>query len=284
METNLLPYNLKDEEFEVVRRMVYQETGISLSSQKKMLIQSRLAKRLKELGCPDYGRYLKLTRLNPGERSMMFNLITTNVTKFFREPRHFEFLMSFVPQYTNQFNSGRMLKVWSAACSTGQEPFSIAMSLNEIFEKCPGDFRVMASDINTDVLKEASTGIYRWEQVQEIPYELLKKYFKLGQGSNQGLFRVKEELQRKITFKQINLVDINGDLPCDGKYDFIFCRNVFIYFDQETKRRVIKKLYKKLNTGGCLFLGHSESLNTSDLQIGRWKTLEHTVYMKQEGE
>lgn len=283
MEDCITPAFLQERDFEVIRRMVYEQTGIKLTEQKKTMIQSRLSKRLKQIGCPSYGQYIKMANLNAEERSIMFNLITTNVTKFFRENHHFEFIRDFIPKYLVRANRNKVVKVWSAGCSTGQEPYSIAITLNELFKQHDGDYRIVASDINTDVLRHAAGGIYRWEEVEDIPYDLLKKYFKLGQGANTGLFKVKEDLRRKIDFRKINLADGYPDFPLEDSFDLIFCRNVFIYFDQETKRYAVKKFYKKLHDGGCLFLGHSESLNIRDTAIGNWIPREHTVFMKQAG-
>lgn len=284
MNACLLPEPLQDREFEIIRRMVYDQTGINLSKLKKIMVQSRLMKRLKQINCPTFGQYIKIIRLNPRERSVMFNLITTNVTHFFRESHHFDFIKRFLPVYLQQFKTGRMCRVWSAGCSTGQEPYSIAITLSEMFERLSGEFQILASDINTEVLKQAASGIYKREEVEEVPHDLLKKYFKLGQGPNKGLFKVKEKLQQHVIFRQINLVDSAADFPVEGKFDLIFCRNVFIYFDQETKRRIVKKFYRKLHDGGCLFIGHSESLNHSDTGIGSWIPREHTIYMKKGGE
>lgn len=283
MNNCYVPARLKETEFEIIRRVVYEQTGIKLTSQKRVMVESRLNKRLKQIGCPDFGQYVKTTRLNPKERAIMLNLITTNVTKFFRENHHFDFINDYLPQYLNQDNPHKTLRVWSAGCSSGQEPYSIAIVLNEFYEKHPGDFRILASDINTEVLQLAVQGIYKSEEVDEIPYPLLTKYFKLGSGSNKGLFKVKDNLQQKISFRQINLADGNLEFPVDGFLDFIFCRNVFIYFDQETKKLAIRKFYKKLYNGGCLFLGHSETLNAYDGPLGTWIPKEHTVYMKKEG-
>ncbi len=277
-----MPAPLQESEFEIICRMVYEQTGIKLSAHKKVMVQSRLAKRLKQIACTDFARYIKMTRLNAEERAIMFNLITTNVTKFFRESHHFDFLQNYLPQYLAGSKSSKTLKIWSAGCSSGQEPYSIAIALNEFFERHVGDFKILASDINTEVLQQAVSGVYKWEEVDEIPYELLKKYFKMGQGANKGLFKVKEILQRKISFGQLNLADGTLDFPVGGQFDFVFCRNVFIYFDQQTKNRAIKKFYRKIHGGGCLFLGHSESLNTHDYAIGSWTPREHTVYMKTE--
>lgn len=283
MNVCLLPETLQDREFEIIRQMVYEQTGINLSKLKKVMVQSRLMKRLKQINCPNFGQYIKITRLNHQERAVMFNLITTNVTHFFRENHHFEFINRFLPTYLEKAKPGKVLKVWSAGCSTGQEPYSIAIVLNELFERIKGEFLILASDINTEVLQQATKGIYKLEEVEQVPYPLLKKYFKMGQGPNKGLFKVKERLRQKVMFRQINLVDANSEFPVESQFDLIFCRNVFIYFDQETKRRIIKKFYKKMHNGGCLFIGHSESLNYSDSGLGSWIPKEHTIYMKKEG-
>ena len=281
--TDIVDSYLSEMAFESIRRMVYQETGIKLSGQKKAMIQSRLMKRLKQVGCPTFEQYVKTVKLNPSERAIMFNLLTTNVTKFFRESHHFDFLKEgFLPVFLKNPGQTRPLKVWSAGCSTGQEPYTLALVLNEFFTSVPRrDFWITASDINTDVLKKAAEGLYQWEEVNEIPYGWLKKYFKLGTGPNSGLFKVKDILRKKVNFKYFNLAVPGGNQKAETIYDIIFCRNVFIYFDQETKANVIKMFYNRLSPGGCLFLGHSESLNINDRSIGQWSIQQHTVYRKE---
>lgn len=281
METIFMPAPLHQEDFETIRSMVYEAAGINLTAQKKVMVESRLTKRLKQIGCRDFRTYIKLVTREAQEKAIFINLITTNVTHFFREPHHFDFLKSYLSNYTKKVGPKKILKFWSAGCSTGQEPYSLAITLAEHFQKQPGDFTILASDINTEVLQKAHQGIYPIEEVEDIHYALLKSYFKMGQGSNRGLFKVKDCLQDKITFKKINLIDNTAGLSSEQAFDFIFCRNVFIYFDQETKKRIIRKFYDKLRPGGCLFLGHSESLNTSDPSIGNWMSLQHTVYLRQ---
>lgn len=281
--TGIVDSHLSEGAFEDIRRMVYEETGIKLSQQKKAMIHSRLMKRLKQAGCPAFEQYVKTVKLNPNEREIMFNLLTTNVTKFFRESHHFDFLKEgFLPGFLKNSGRTRPLKVWSAGCSTGQEPYTLALVLDEYFAAMPGrDFRITASDINTEVLKKAAKGIYQWEEVNEIPYEWLKKHFKLGTGPNSGLFKVKDNLRKKVNFKYFNLAVPGGNEKDETLYDIIFCRNVFIYFDQETKANVVKMFYNRLTPGGCLFLGHSESLNINDRRIGQWAIQQHTVYKKE---
>ncbi len=273
---------ITQQDLETIRRLVYDYTGIKLGTQKKAMIQSRLMKRLKQIGCPTFERYVKMVKLNPVERATMFNLLTTNVTKFFRESHHFDYVTEqFLPKFLSETAGTRPLKIWSAGCSTGQEPYSLAIALNEFFAAYPGrDFHITATDINTDVIQKAAQGIYIWEEVNDIPYDLLKKYFKLGTGPNAGLFKVKEAINRKVSFKFLNLVDFGSDYPVQGPFDLIFCRNVFIYFDQATKSSIVKRFYDKLCPGGCLFLGHSESLNLNEPRNGKWSIQQHTVYMK----
>ncbi len=281
--TGIMDSHLSESAFDTIRRMVYEETGIKLSEQKKAMIQSRLMKRLKQAGCPSFEQYVKTVKLNPHERAIMFNLLTTNVTKFFRESHHFDFLREgFLPVFLKHSGQTRPLKVWSAGCSTGQEPYTLALVLNEFFASYPGrDFQITASDINTDVLQKAAGGIYQWEEVSDIPYEWLKKYFKLGTGPNSGLFKVKDTLRKKVNFKYFNLAVPVGNKRDETIYDIIFCRNVFIYFDQDTKANVIRMFYNSLTPGGYLFLGHSESLNINDTRIGKWSIQQHTVYRKE---
>lgn len=278
----LIDSPITDSEFQIIQQMVYEQTGIKLGQQKKAMVQSRLMKRLKLLNCPNFGKYLKMVKTNPAERTVMFNLLTTNVTKFFRESSHFDFVCDkFLPRFLTGEGKKRPLRVWSAGCSTGQEPYSLAIVLTEYFNAHAGNgFEILASDINTAVLNKAREGIYSWEEVNEIPYDLLRKYFKLGTGINAGVFKAKDVLRQKVSFKYVNLADHQTDFPVGGKYDLIFCRNVFIYFDQETKGRTVKRFYDRLHPGGVLFLGHSESLNLNDAKLGTWSVKQHTVYQK----
>jgi chemotaxis protein methyltransferase CheR len=201
---------------------------------------------------------------------------------FFRENNHFEYLTdAILPELKQKcYKNGNLnIRAWSAACSTGEEPYTIAMVLKDYFKNNTGwNIRVLASDIDTNVLKKASEGIYSFEQAKDIPIDLLIENFYKGEEKNEGLFKSKEKLKEMVVFKKINLID--DTYPIDAPLDVIFCRNVFIYFDQETVNKVINKFYHYLKTGGYLFLGHSESLDFNGEYKDKFKMVAHTVYCK----
>jgi chemotaxis protein methyltransferase CheR len=229
----------------------------------------------------NFRTYLKFLETNPEELPMMFNHITTNVTKFFREQHHFDFLNNeYLPLIVSKQvqPAGKKIRVWSAGCSTGQEPYTLSMTLHRFFQQKKGwDLKITASDINTDVLKKASEGTYGRHEVEDIPYDYLQKYFQLGTGQNKGLFRVKKSIREMVDFRQVNLAS-PVKYPVSEPLDIIFCRNVFIYFDKETRNKILYRFYRCLKPGGVLFLGHSESINALNGEAGSWRLIRHTVY------
>ncbi len=273
--------SLKD--FQTIRQIVYETIGVNLTEAKKALVISRLSKRLRELKLTTFAQYFHLLRDNPEEFDIMFNYLTTNVTKFFREKYHFEHLyQKYLPSLESKADEDgkKKIRAWSAGCSTGEEPYTLAMVLHDYFQqKKRWSINILASDVNTTVLGKAEAGVYTKQEIEGIPYDYLKKYFKLGVGSNEGLFRAKKTLQDLIIFRRINLVSPER-YPATGSLNFIFCRNVFIYFDREIRRKILEHFYRCLLPGGLLFLGHSESINTSGSQDERWRMLRHTVYRR----
>lgn len=264
--------------------MIYDSIGVNLTDAKRALTVSRLSKRLRELNLNSISQYLDLVKSDPLELETMFNLITTNVTKFFREPHHFDYLLEhFLPVWESGISDQRAAKsvrIWSAACSTGEEPYTIAMVLHRYFTGRSGrSAKILASDINTEALKKSKEGLYKRQEVEGIPYDYLTQYFKLGTGMNKGLFRIKDVLKNMINFRRINLSG-KEDYPISGELDIIFCRNVFIYFDRETQKRILSRFYKHLKPGGLLCLGHSESINTANSGGERWHLIKHTIYEK----
>lgn len=246
---------ITDKEFEHFQKMIYRIAGINMSAAKKPLVTSRLAKRLIQYGLGSYSEYFQLLNSgsHPAELQTAVDLLTTNETYFFREPKHFEFLQrKLLPQHMRS----RPFRVWSAACSSGQEPYSIAMTLAEHLGD--GPWEILASDISTRVLEKACRGQYPLEQTEHIPRSYLSKYCLKGVGSQDGTFLVDGKLRGRIKFAQINL---NEALPRLEPLDLIFLRNVMIYFDVQTKRKVVQQLVEVLKPGGHLFIGHSESLN-----------------------
>ena len=246
---------ITDREFELFRALIFQIAGISMSSAKKTLVAGRLARRLRHHNLASYHDYysLMVSQGNEQELQTAVDLLTTNETHFFREPKHFDFMRDRVlPQHPK----GRALRVWSAASSTGEEPYSIAMQLADLLGDAP--WEIVASDLSTQVLDKARRGIYSMQRAHEIPRHYLTRFCLKGIGSQQGAFRVGRELRTRVQFMQLNL---NAAMPELGEFDVIFLRNVMIYFDNDTKRAVVHRMLPLLKPGGYLLIGHSESLN-----------------------
>lgn len=258
-------YSITDDEFQAFQHLIYTETGISLNESKRCLVCARLSKRLRALGLAsylDYYDFLLRRDTNGQELQQMVNCITTNKTDFFREPHHFRFLTSTVfPELVRRANSGaaRRLRIWSSASSRGHEPYSIAMTVREFapFDQT-WDVRLLASDIDTQVLDDAQRGLFDAEDLAPVADTLKRKYFQRGVGPFSGQARVKPELRELLTFKQVNL--IGDQWPIKAKFDVIFCRNVMIYFDTPTQQKVIEHMVRYLAPGGHLLLGHSENI------------------------
>lgn len=265
-----------DDVFVKFKELIYQEAGIKLTDLKKALIQARLSKRLRFLGIPSYRDYYEYLIENYNEEKIEFiNAITTNKTEFFREGRHFEFIRdTCLPEFESR--GKKTIKIWSAGCSTGEEAYSIAITLREYFDKGKSpEIKILATDIDTNVLEKAYNGVYTFEQIKEIDVPVLKKYFMRGRGDNEGFFKVKDEIRNLIVFRRLNLLD--DAYPMKGKFDIIFCRNVIIYFDRPTQRDLFEKFYRYLDDEGYLFIGHSENLTSVS---NRFTLLGHTIYRK----
>ncbi len=274
---------LKDEDFELFRALIYKMSGISLSEAKKQLVKSRLQKRLKSNQLESYKAYYDMVvTLGSSSKEMteLVNCITTNKTDFFREPHHFEFVQDhIVPemiQKANQFEIPRSLKVWHAGCSTGEEPYTLAITLAEAFAG-HDDWQInqLASDIDTGVLAHAEAGIYDRDRISPVPSQLLKRYFLKGKSEPYTSVRVCKEIRDMITFRQINLLDEFWPIKSDVLFDIIFCRNVVIYFDKPTRQKLFARYAQRLKPGGYMFIGHSESLlGISD----SFESLGRTIY------
>ena len=246
---------ITDPEFQAIRTWIHRVAGINLSNQKKALVVGRLAQRLRYHQLDSYGEYFHLLHSGayPGELQIAIDLLTTNETHFFREPKHFAFLRdNILPRRP----LGRMLRVWSAASSSGEEPYSIAMTLGAALGEAP--WEVVASDLSSRVLERANTGHYSLALAKSIPRPLLQAYCLKGVGAQEGTFLVEPRLRSRVQFTQVNLV---GPLPQIGAFEIIFLRNVMIYFDLPTKREVVARVLGHLRPGGHLIVGHSESLN-----------------------
>lgn len=254
--------SLRDQEFAQFQDLIHRIAGISMSSSKKPLVSGRLAKRLKHYQLSSYGEYFKLlSSSNPDELQMAVDLLTTNETYFFREPKHFDFLREkILPAHTH----GRPFRVWSAASSTGQEPYSIAMTLADGLGGKP--WEMVASDISTRVLEKARSGHYPIEQAQHIDAKYLKRYCLKGVDGQEGTFLMERSIRNQVKFMQVNL---NAPLPQLGEFDVVFLRNVMIYFDNDTKRQVVLRIMQQMKPGAYFLIGHSESLNgiVEELQV-----------------
>ena len=276
---------IPDRDFNAIRTMIYQEAGISLSDGKRALVCSRLAKRLRHLNLRNHAEYLDyLATRDPegAERQVMINCLTTNKTDFFREAHHFTFLRERVfPRIERAAAQGgpRRLRIWSAACSTGEEPYSAAMTILEHFGSLRGwDVHVLASDINTEVLQKAAEGVYALEQIDGLEDRIQRKYFLRGAGRRAGFCLVRPEVRRLVSFRQINFMDQRW--PLKTRFDVIFCRNAIIYFDAPTQEQLLPRLVGQLTDNGYLMLGHSENLHwLADLLA----PLGNTVYQRRPG-
>lgn len=246
---------ITDQEFILFQRFIFEEAGITLSPAKKALVSGRLAKRLLHHRLGSYSAYFRLLAAGqaPGEVQIAIDLLTTNETYFFRESKHFDLLRKLAAGAAEQRQAFR---VWSAACSTGEEPYSIAMVLDDVLRE--QDWELYASDISTRVLNAARSGHYMRERTSHIPPAYLKRYCLRGIGDQEGTLLVDKRLRHRVQFHQVNL---NETLPKFGQFDVIFLRNVLIYFSPETKREVVGRLLGAIKPGGYLLIGHSESLH-----------------------
>ena len=246
------------EDFRSIAGMLYADAGIYLSDDKTSLVYSRLVKRLRELGLENFRDYCKLVASDQGldERQRMLAALTTNVTRFYREPHHFAYLKSTVlPPLLNAAKRGGRVRIWSAGCSKGQEPYTIAMTILSMMpDAFDRDIRILATDIDPNVLETAREGVYDADEFADVPKPELSRFFR-NEGS---VYRATEGMRSLIAFKGLNLI---ADWPMAGRFDVIFCRNVVIYFDEKTQAEIWKRYASKLQPGGILCIGHSERLS-----------------------
>ena len=265
-----------DADFDRIRRLIKAQTGIHLSDAKRSLVYSRLGRRLRALGLADFASYYALVERDAEELVRCINAITTNLTAFFREPHHFEFLANQVlPELKRRHAQDRRIRIWSAGCSTGEEPYSIAMVVREVMGAAPGwDIKILATDLDSDVVARAAEGVYELERVAGMDETRKRRWLRRGRGANAGRVRIAPEVRELITFRQLNLMH---PWPMRGPFDVIFCRNVVIYFDKETQRRLFDRYADIMAPEGYLFIGHSESLHrVSD----RFEHLGKTIYRR----
>ncbi len=255
------------EHFRVISDRIYRFSGIRLPEAKREMVYARLARRLRSLGIGSFDDYIRFLDLEPAEWEHCTNALTTNVTSFYREEHHFNTLA----EYAAQNPAGRPFRVWSAGCSTGEEPYTIAMCLTESLPQ--GNFSVIASDLDTQVLAAAGEGVYPLQSVSKLPEARQKRFFLRGTGRHEGKARVRREIASRVEFLRVNLMD--DEWPIEGGLDAIFCRNVMIYFDKATQRKLVQRFASLLAPHGLFFAGHAESL----LDQGRYFKLRgQTVY------
>jgi len=256
-------------DFERVRALIYKHAGISLSPVKQDMVYSRLARRLRARGDRTFAEYLDRAEREPDEWETFVNSLTTNLTSFFREAHHFDILGERLKKH-----AGRgPVRIWCSAASTGEEPYSLAITACEAFNTMTPPVQIVATDIDTNVLSTAGKGVYGLDRVDRLSRERMQRFFLKGTGTQAGLARVRPELQRLIEFKRINLLDTHWALQ--GPFDYMFCRNVMIYFDKPTQYAILKRFVPLLKSDGLLFAGHSESfLHAADI----FRSLGRTVY------
>jgi chemotaxis protein methyltransferase CheR len=253
------PPVLTDQELAAIIKLVYEKSGITLNDGKRALVTARLQKRLRSGGFTTFSAYLKHVAADRSGKELceLLDAIATNHTSFFREPQHFEFLRTRVlPTVAGRSSK---LSIWSAACSTGEEPFTLGMELcDHLPEMVRPQIRILASDLSTKALRGAREAVYRMDRVEGLPRELLRRHFERGMGAQDGLVRVAPHVRKLVEFRQLNLLEIDhlGEM-----FDVVFCRNVMIYFDQAVQQRVVQMLERHVVPGGFLFISHSESLN-----------------------
>jgi len=270
-------FDFSDKDFEKIREFVKNETGITLSDAKKNMVYGRLSRRLRSLKIATFGEYLNVVSSSSSEeRGQFINAITTNLTSFFREEHHFDFLKNtIIPEIMAKNSHTKKIRIWSAGCSTGEEPYSIAIAL---YESVPDidtwDIKILATDLDTNVLAHGQRGVYDVERISGISKQRKKIWFRKGKGQHQGSVKVDGRLQELITFRQLNLMQ---NWPMKGPFDFMFCRNVVIYFDKATQRVLFDRYANLVRDKGYLFLGHSESLyKVSE----RFNLIGNTIYHK----
>ena len=261
---NTQRFEFTDTDFEYISNLMLEHAGIHLTINKRELIYGRLAKRLRLLNLDSFAQYCRILKDDSNqELTHCINQLTTNVTAFFRENHHFEYLSTIVlPELIKEKNNQKTnrIRIWSAGCSTGEEPYSIAMTLAE--NRLLGhqwDTKILASDLDSLVLEKARAGVYKIDQLEKVSAQQRKRWFKKGMKKKQGMVNVVDDLKNVIRFRELNLT--SSPWPMSGPFDIIFCRNVVIYFEKEMRKKLIGQFADILVDGGYLFVGHSESLS-----------------------
>jgi len=270
----MAPQNMDKKAFETFRAIVYEKAGISLSPNKVALVEARVGKRMRQLKLSDHNEYLDLLLGDSSGNELvhLLDAISTNVTSFFREKAHFDIFGSLIDEWRDC--GQRRLRIWCAAASTGEEPYTIAMVIAERMGAA-SDTRILATDISTRVLAQCKEGAYTKDKIEPVPIALRKRYFDEGVSPKGPVFTVKQELKRMVTFARLNLS--TPPFPMEGPFDAVFCRNVMIYFDNAVRKRLLDEVSRLLKPKGYLFVGHAESL--TGILTGL-KTVKPSVYIK----
>jgi len=261
--------------FKKYSEFIYKLSGINLPPEKNALVEARIAKRMRQLGINDHKTYLKYVTSseNNEEPTVLIDAISTNVTNFFREPDHFVHIGNILSQ---QLKKGqKKFRFWSAACSSGEEPYSLAVTLLEAAQARDLDLKILATDISTEILKKAHRGLYAEKDVAPVPKTLLSKYFFTRKADRGKMYKVKTEVRRLVVFKRLNLS--TPPFPMSGPFDAVLCRNVMIYFDNSVRQKLLDDVCRLLRPGGLLIVGHTESLSGIKLNV---KTIVPSVYRK----
>lgn len=269
-EAGTREFSFQMADFERVRKLIYQHAGISLSPVKQDMVYSRLARRLRATGCNSFGEYLDaLEKGDSSEWERFVNSLTTNLTSFFREPHHFPIFA----EHLQKIGARRPIRVWCSAASTGEEPYSIAMTVAETFGGNCSHVSIIASDLDTNVLETARKGVYSLDRVEKLSPDRLRRFFLRGTGTQEGFVAVRPELKEMVQFQRLNLLD--ASYAVKGPLDVIFCRNVMIYFDKPTQYKILSRFAPMMQADGLMFAGHSESfMHAADL----FRSLGKTVY------
>lgn len=273
-------FSMRDVDFRIIAKAIYDHAGIVIGDHKRELVYSRLARRLRELGLPDFKAYLDRLdgALGDAERNHLINALTTNHTNFFRESHHFDYVRNHLVPYWKrraQSDGNRKLRIWSAGCSTGEEPYTLAMTMAEAMDGLGGwDWKILATDIDTNVLNHCREGRYEREAVKSTPAQYRTKFFR-SSSRDDGHMAVSASLKSHLIFNRLNL---HAAWPMKVKFDAIFCRNVTIYFDADSKRTLIQRFRGMMKEDACLFLGHSESLLGDS---GHLKSVGRTIYARE---
>lgn len=274
---------LSKTDFQRLQNYIYEQLGIQISEKKRTMLMGRLTKRLRVLKMATVSEYCDFLFTAEGqqlEQVHLFDVITTNKTDFYRESSHFDLLTStLLPKWQESLRENRKFKIWSAGCSSGEEPYTMAMVLGDYAVKNTGrsfDYDIIATDISTRVLDHAKKAVYHADRVEPVPANIRNKYLLKNKDRNNPLVRIAPDLRKKVRFGRMNFMDHTFSLP--DKMDVIFCRNVIIYFDKETQEKLVQKFCQNLRPGGYLFLGHSESLHGFDVPL---QQIAPTVYCYQ---